>query len=206
MKKIVFVLAILVMGLQSNVQALDCLDEYKPVCGNDGLTYRNSCYMLNYNDDAWAWVNTIGIAYHGECVDLRSCESFFDGCNTCSVQDGKISGCTKMACVTQEKPYCIKNTVVSVTESVDTETFQWEISDALKANVDTIWSTIISMLSDKTEEQKNWIYTILEQKIGEKISAMKDFQMRATFTPEASKIFQQKLNMFEYLYYLIKKA
>lgn len=39
------------------------------------------------------------------------CVSWFDGCNTCTVKNGVISGCTKKACKldsnNQPKPYCI---------------------------------------------------------------------------------------------------
>ncbi len=41
-------------------------------------------------------------------VDLMSCQSYFDGCNTCMVQSGQIVGCTKMMCETLEEPKCLK--------------------------------------------------------------------------------------------------
>jgi hypothetical protein len=31
-------------------------------------------------------------------VGLSDCKTYFDGCNTCSVVDGKIDGCTEKAC------------------------------------------------------------------------------------------------------------
>lgn len=40
----------------------------------------------------------------------RGCTSWFDGCNTCRVNNGVITGCTKMACKldpnSAPKPYC----------------------------------------------------------------------------------------------------
>lgn len=36
----------------------------------------------------------------------ESCTTYYDGCNTCSVVDGKVA-CTKMACKATEKPYCV---------------------------------------------------------------------------------------------------
>lgn len=43
-------------------------------------------------------------------TDLTNCEVATDGCNKCMVSDGKIGGCTKMACGSDylEKPECIK--------------------------------------------------------------------------------------------------
>jgi len=35
------------------------------------------------------------------------CISWFDGCNTCSVTDGKISGCTEKYCEVIEEPKCL---------------------------------------------------------------------------------------------------
>jgi len=31
-------------------------------------------------------------------IDLENCKTYFDGCNTCSVIDGEITGCTEKAC------------------------------------------------------------------------------------------------------------
>src|SRR3989338_1952810 len=35
------------------------------------------------------------------------CTSWFDGCNTCEVVDGKVGACTKKGCVEYEKPKCL---------------------------------------------------------------------------------------------------
>jgi hypothetical protein len=43
-----------------------------------------------------------------EDSDLTNCTSYFDGCNTCTVQDGKIGGCTRMFCETPEAPKCLE--------------------------------------------------------------------------------------------------
>ena len=42
----------------------------------------------------------------GECPKL--CATWYDGCNTCQCNDGKIGGCTKLACPTKKEPYCKK--------------------------------------------------------------------------------------------------
>ena len=42
----------------------------------------------------------------GECP--KDCKTWYDGCNTCQCNDGKIGGCTKMFCPTPKQPYCKK--------------------------------------------------------------------------------------------------
>ena len=55
----------------------------------------------------------------------RDCISWFDGCNTCTVVDGVITGCTKMACkkdpYNPPNPYCLKYQVTT-TSPVPTPT------------------------------------------------------------------------------------
>ncbi len=38
----------------------------------------------------------------------KNCISWYDGCNTCSVKDGKIGMCTQRACFRQWTPKCLK--------------------------------------------------------------------------------------------------
>ena len=41
-------------------------------------------------------------------VDLTHCLSYYDGCNTCSVVDGRVSACTLMYCENPGKAKCIE--------------------------------------------------------------------------------------------------
>jgi hypothetical protein len=43
-------------------------------------------------------------AYTG--IDLTNCVSYFDGCNNCTVENGKPSACTLMYCETPTEPKC----------------------------------------------------------------------------------------------------
>merc|ERR1719231_651855 len=36
----------------------------------------------------------------------KNCVTWYDGCNTCNVKDGKPTGCTKKACLLNTNPYC----------------------------------------------------------------------------------------------------
>ena len=41
-------------------------------------------------------------------IDLTNCVSYFDGCNHCSVKDGKADACTMMYCETPSEPKCLQ--------------------------------------------------------------------------------------------------
>ena len=41
-------------------------------------------------------------------IDLSNCKKYFDGCNTCDVVDGKVAGCTEMACSVYQEPRCLE--------------------------------------------------------------------------------------------------
>lgn len=42
-------------------------------------------------------------------VDLTNCKSYFDGCNGCTVVDGKIEMCTEKECEVYSEPKCLKS-------------------------------------------------------------------------------------------------
>jgi hypothetical protein len=39
-------------------------------------------------------------------MDLSGCLNYFDGCNNCSVKDGRPDACTLMYCETPTEPTC----------------------------------------------------------------------------------------------------
>ena len=44
---------------------------------------------------------------HGKKVIPKNCATWFDGCNRCSVNDGKVRFCTRRACLRLEEPACV---------------------------------------------------------------------------------------------------
>ena len=48
-------------------------------------------------------------ADNGDCISNipNNCATWFDGCNTCQVRDGRADICTMMYCFTQNTPYCM---------------------------------------------------------------------------------------------------
>lgn len=97
-----------------------CTMEYAPVCAEVEVkcvkapcppikqTFGNKCQM-NANKNA-------KFLYEGECredndnkeSDLSNCETYFDGCNNCSVVDWEVSACTLMYCENPWEAKCIK--------------------------------------------------------------------------------------------------
>ena len=56
-------------------------------------------------------------------VDLTNCISYFDGCNNCSVKDGKADACTLMYCEKPTEPKCLQySTGTTTTEATGTTT------------------------------------------------------------------------------------
>ncbi len=53
-------------------------------------------------------------------IDLTNCVSYFDGCNHCSVKDGKPDACTLMYCDKPTEPRCDQYATGNVTGTEDT--------------------------------------------------------------------------------------
>ena len=43
---------------------------------------------------------------YGRCIP-SDCESYHDGCNTCSIQNGRLDACTEMFCEAPKEPKCL---------------------------------------------------------------------------------------------------
>lgn len=50
-----------------------------------------------------AYIETVDVPW---TIDLTDCISYFDGCNNCTVENGKPSACTLMYCETPGEPKC----------------------------------------------------------------------------------------------------
>ena len=55
------------------------------------------CEILNQCIRTWITI----------CEIPTECLTWNDGCNTCSVTDGKIGACTEMMCFQRDQPQCI---------------------------------------------------------------------------------------------------
>ncbi len=42
-------------------------------------------------------------------TDLSDCKRYYDGCNICQVENGKITTCTKMLCQENKEPKCLES-------------------------------------------------------------------------------------------------
>ncbi len=58
--------------------------------------------ILVTTDGTYHYLNTVS-----KTIDLSVCDSYFDGCNTCTVTDGELAGCTRKYCSTPTAPRCL---------------------------------------------------------------------------------------------------
>ncbi|MEF2175043.1 MAG: hypothetical protein V3575_01120, partial [Candidatus Absconditabacteria bacterium] len=100
-----------------------CSTNYDPVCAQPPMPVCPKGMMCaqvmpspkTYSNSCLANIDKAKLLYYGECKEnvidksdnqLEGCVSWYDGCNTCTVEDGKVSACTEMACFHQSTPYC----------------------------------------------------------------------------------------------------
>jgi membrane-bound inhibitor of C-type lysozyme len=72
----------------------------------------NNGTILSTNPKQCIFDGVTYFQYTGNVMQLRFCTSYFDGCNTCIVNNGTIGGCTKKACNAEntDTPRCLEST------------------------------------------------------------------------------------------------
>ena len=183
------------------IEPIVCTKEYMPVCGEIQIqcittpcdpiqeTYGNSCMMKAAGAD---------FLYNGACadVDLQSCSSYFDGCNTCSVEDGELGACTLMFCESMQAPRCL--------QYVSEVKFGDDI--LLSANaLQTIKNVVTRILSPWANlATKSDLYNMFLGAIDQKIADIKYEMMVSRYTPEGYKIVVRKLSILQYVQFLLR--
>lgn len=111
-----------------------CTMEYAPVCASVQVQcIQAPCPPLKETFGNRCQMEANGLAkflYEGECefenenkeIDLNNCETYFDGCNNCSVVNWELLACTLMYCENPSEPKC-------------TKTKEWNVSMANPASV-----------------------------------------------------------------------
>lgn len=57
----------------------------------------------------------------GQAIDLTNCTSYYDWCNNCMVESGKVTACTLMYCEKQWKPTCLQHKQPEQNQTQSTE-------------------------------------------------------------------------------------
>jgi hypothetical protein len=100
--------------LNSNNQSVSCLlirpegqvgwtlmpEEIQGFNRTPGFVYELDALVTT--DGTYHYLNTISSE-----VDLSVCDSYFDGCNTCTVTHGELAGCTRKYCSAPTAPRCL---------------------------------------------------------------------------------------------------
>ena len=78
------------------MDGLECVNTMGPMIADAPGTCSEPCSPNEKRDD------------HGKCVGKipSNCASWYDGCNTCSVNNGKIGECTRMYCFSPGESEC----------------------------------------------------------------------------------------------------
>jgi len=73
-------------------------------------------------------------------IDLSNCVSYFDGCNNCTVKDGKADACTLMYCETPSQPKCTQYATGTKQPTADTKPVG--IANPASVNCEKKWGTV----------------------------------------------------------------
>ena len=106
----------------------------------------------------WNWPTIVQTGEVTTGIDLTNCISYFDGCNNCSVKNGRPDACTLMYCETPSEPKCTEYTTGSETTwavTVENIVSPWEPSGPLTKM--TPWKNILKNLWKTVQA---WLYTI----------------------------------------------
>ncbi|MCX6823272.1 MAG: DUF333 domain-containing protein [candidate division SR1 bacterium] len=76
-------------------------------------------------------------------LDLTNCVSYFDGCNHCSVKDGKADACTLMYCEKPTEPKCLQYaTGTATTPTTETTTGTTSLANPASVNCEKKGGTL----------------------------------------------------------------
>lgn len=181
-----------------------CTKEYAPVCGQVNIqcittpcdpiqnTYGNRCMM----EADWA-----EFLYTGECVqvDLQTCSSYYDGCNTCSVENGELVACTEMACLGDKNP---PRCLAFVDEVRHNDTILFNADKMLF--VQNIVQKVLSPWSVLSLLEQSSLYQTLLSAIDQKIADMDYLFQVAFFTPEGYTLQRTKYVLLQYVQFLLR--
>ena len=111
----------------------NCVDEncleWSDGCNTCNVITNGLTKELNGCTEQVCYQNTLGshcVRYNGKLNDQlnqlnrnipNNCATWFDGCNTCSVVNGRANLCTLMYCFRQEEPYCMSITTDALREN-----------------------------------------------------------------------------------------
>lgn len=120
-------------ALCSTVYSPVCAQPPMPNCAEGMMCVQVMPSPKTYSNSCLANLDSSEILYIWECKsdqiadnELKWCISWYDGCNSCLVENWKITACTEMACFTQQTPYCKEYELTAQMQQLLRE-LNWEI-------------------------------------------------------------------------------
>lgn len=131
-------------------------------------------------------------------IDLTNCVSYFDGCNNCTVKDGKADACTLMYCETPSEPKCLQyatgTEIMGVENQQTVYTTDTYIVKTEQTNdvfgwyniyvYDVSWKVIFSLLQDNDADIQyfqtmTWDYLVMDYGTAPDIRSMAIYDVKS---------------------------
>lgn len=155
-------------------------------------------YNWTYNHDQ----NICYVPYE----ELLACTNRYDGCNECSVVDGKVGWCTERACVQQWTPWCMifdYGPGGENSQPLPQDIFTTTLPASTQQAIEKALETFITHISQRSDNYQSLILQKLTSALDDIIADLEYTLTVSTFTQEWAQKFMRKLEIYRYLRHIL---